>query len=87
MAERTKYQQQIIKNYYRNQDNILLSRLSDLVGELYLAEGKAKERHWKAAAECMTKLKIPAARVEHLVKVGNPALVAKVVEELNAKES
>lgn len=85
MAERTKYQQQVIRNYYRNQDSILLARLSDLVGELYLAEGKARARHWKAAAEAMTKLQIPASRIEHLVKQDNAALLAKVVEELNAR--
>ena len=41
MAERSKHQQKIIKNYYQNREAISLQRLSELVSELYLAEGKA----------------------------------------------
>ena len=44
MAERTKFQQNIIKNYYKNQDAISLQRLSELVTNLYLAEGKGRAR-------------------------------------------
>lgn len=40
MTDYTPYQQKIIKRYYDNQDSIQLQRLSELVGELYLAEGK-----------------------------------------------
>ena len=43
----SKHQQKIIKNYYDNRDAISLQRLSELVTELYLAEGKARERQWK----------------------------------------
>ena len=40
MVERTKYQQNIIKRYYNNQDAILTQRLGEQITELYLAEGK-----------------------------------------------
>jgi len=43
VAERSKYQQKIIKNYYNNVEAISLQRLSELVTELYLAEGKARQ--------------------------------------------
>lgn len=86
MAERSKYQQKIIKNYYNNVEAISLQRLSELVTELYLAEGKARQKHWKNIAGALEKLKIPAARIEHLVKQDNPSLVAKLVEELLAKK-
>ena len=46
MAERTKYQQNIIKNYYENQDAILMQRLSEQVTELYLSAGKARTKLW-----------------------------------------
>ena len=36
----TPYQQKIIKRYYDNQGTLGTQRLADLVGELYLAEGK-----------------------------------------------
>ncbi len=86
MAERSKYQQKIIKNYYNNVAAISLQRLSELVTELYLAEGKARQKHWKNIAGALDKLKIPASRIEHLVKQDNPSLVAKLVEELLAKK-
>src|SRR5262249_51222681 len=48
MAERdyTPYQQKIIKRYYDNNDTIQRQRLAELVGELYLATGKKRERAW-----------------------------------------
>ena len=56
MAEYSKYQQKIIKNYYENRDSIALQRAQELVTELYLAEGKKRERHWKTLAGCLEKL-------------------------------
>ncbi len=84
MAKRSKYQERIIKNYYNNQDNILLQRLSDLVSDLYLSEGKARARIWQRATTAMEKLKVPASRIEHLLKKDDPALLAKLIEELLA---
>lgn len=81
----TPYQQKIIKRYYNNQDVILRQRLAEMVGELYLSEGKKRERLWKSAGEAMTKLGVPASRVEHLLKQADPALVAQVVKELEGK--
>ncbi|MBY0524217.1 MAG: hypothetical protein K2R98_12505 [Gemmataceae bacterium] len=81
----TPYQQKIIKRYYGNQDTILRQRLAELVGELYLAEGKKKAKAWEAAAQAMLKLGLSQARVDHLVKQANPALIAQVVKELEGK--
>jgi hypothetical protein len=86
VAERSKYQQKIIKNYYNNREAISLQRLSELVTELYLAEGKARQKTWKSISGALEKLKIPAARIEHLLKQDNPSLLAKLVEELLAKK-
>ncbi|MEX2113567.1 MAG: hypothetical protein WD845_10305 [Pirellulales bacterium] len=86
MAERSKYQQKVIKNYYDNREAISLQRLSELVTELYLAEGKAREKQWKYIRSALEKLKLPAARIEHLMKQDNPALLAKLVEELMGKK-
>src|SRR5205085_9832336 len=79
------HQQKIIKRYYDNIDTIALQRLADLVGELYLSEGKKKEKAWQAAVRAMEKLEVPASRIEHLVKQQKPALVAELVKELQAK--
>jgi hypothetical protein len=86
MADFSKHQQKIIKNYYDNKEAISLQRLSELVTELYLAEGKKRETQWKHVISALEKLKIPATRIEHLRKMDNPALLAKLVEELMAKQ-
>jgi hypothetical protein len=82
----SKYQQRIIKNYYENRDAISLQRLSELVTELYLSEGKARERQWKFIVAALEKLGLPAERIEHLRKKDDPRLLAKLVEELMAKQ-
>ncbi len=81
----TPYQQKIIKRYYDNADTLQRQRLAELVSELYLAEGKKKQKAWAAVATAMQKLGIPQARIDHLLKKGDPALVAQVVKELEGK--
>ena len=83
----SKYQQNIIKNFYENREAISLQRLSELVTELYLAEGKARERQWKFIVGALEKLKLPKERIEHLRKKDDPKLLAKLVEELMTKQS
>ncbi len=78
----TKHQQNIIKKYYENRDAISLQRLSELVTELYLAEGKARERQWKYLDSVLAKLGLPKERIEHLRKKDDPKLLAQLVEEL-----
>ena len=85
MAERSKYQQKVIKNYYENRGAISLQRLSELVTELYLAEGKQREKQWKYIVGALEKLNINPQRIEHLRQQDDPALLAKLVEELIAK--
>ena len=86
MAERSKHQDKIIKNYYENRDAIALQKLSEMVTELYLSEGKSREKKWKTVVGALEKLKIPQQRIDHLLKQDNPSLVAKLVEELMAKQ-
>ena len=81
----SKHQQKIIRNYYENRESISLQRLSELVTELYLSEGKGREKQWKFIVSALQKLAIPADRIEHLRKQDNPALLAKLVEELIAQ--
>ena len=83
--EYTKHQQKIIKNYYDNRDAVGLQRLSELVTELYLAEGKARERQWKYIVGALEKLQIPPDRIAYLQQRDDPAMLARLVEELMAK--
>ena len=55
------------------------------MSDLYLSEGKARGKIWQRAITALEKLKVPASRIEHLQKKDDPALLAKMVEELLAK--
>ncbi len=81
----SKYQQNIIKNYYENRESISLQRLSELVTELYLSQGKGREKQWKYIVGALEKLGLPEERIEHLRKKDDPRLLAELVEELMAK--
>jgi len=80
--EYTKYQQKVIQRYYDNQDKILIQRLSDQVGDLYLAEGKKREKLWTTVATTLEKLKVPASRSSHILEKKDPTLLAKLLQEL-----
>ena len=45
MAEFSKYQQKVVRNYYENRDTIALQRVQELVTELYLTTGKKRAKH------------------------------------------
>lgn len=82
----TPYQQKIIKRYYDNQGTLQLERLANLVGELYLAEGKKKERLWQSVAAALEKLGVAKLRIDHLLSQRKPELLAQLVKELEAKK-
>ncbi len=85
MAKHSPYVEGIIRRHYQNQDQILLQRLSELVSDLYLAEGKKRATLWKRTAEILERLKIPNSRVEHVRQSDDPELVAKLLSELLEK--
>jgi hypothetical protein len=86
MANRTAHQDKIIRSYYKNQDDIMLQKLGELVTDLYLSEGKAKGRVWERIASALKNLKIPETQIQHLVKADNPTLVANLLKELLEKK-
>lgn len=86
MQNRTPYQDRIVRNYYQNQEGIQTQRLGELVTDLYLAEGKKRATVWKRIASALERLKIPASRIDHLVKSDNPALLADLLQELLNKK-
>jgi hypothetical protein len=85
LEDYTPYQRKIIKRYYANQDALSFQRLTELVSDLYLSQGKQRQRLWKTVASNLEKLGLPQARIEHLVKQDNPSLVAEVIKELENK--
>jgi hypothetical protein len=86
MENYTKYQQGIIKRYYENIDKVAWQRLSELVADLYLAEGKKRDKLWESATSFMQKLKVPQARIDAIVQKKNVEELAKLVKELMGRE-
>jgi len=82
--EYTKYQQQVIKRYYDNREQIDAQRLAELVTSLYLASEKKAGKMWETAGEIMERLKVPESRIKHVLEQKDPAILASVVEDLNA---
>ena len=85
MAERTKFQERAIKNFYDNREAIALQRVQELVTELYLSEGKKRDKHWKNVATHLQKLGVAPETIDHLVAQNRPELVASLIEKLMGK--
>ncbi len=86
MAELTKYQQSIVKNYYANLDTALLQRLGEQVTDLYLAEGKKRDKLWTSIATSLSKLGVAASRIDHLRESDDARKLAALLQELLAKD-
>ncbi len=69
MAKRdlSAYQQKIVKRYYENADTITITKLQELVTEIYLAEGKKADALWKRAHDHLKKTSIKPHVVEGVV--------------------
>ncbi len=87
MQDHSPHQRKIIDRYYRNFDRIKFERLSELVGDLYLAEGKKKEKLWTTVESTLTALEFPASRIEHLMSRKDPTLLTGILKELEGKIS
>lgn len=82
MAEHSKYQQNIIKNYYENRENIALQRVQELVTELFLSEGKKRATQWDRLEKHLLKLEVKQETIDALREKDDPQLVAKLAERL-----
>lgn len=84
MKEYTNYQKKVIQRYYDNREQIDAQKLAELVTNLYLANGKKREKLWQSAEEAMRRLKVPESRIAHVMKSAEPAILAEVVNDLQA---
>ncbi|MGO9465747.1 MAG: hypothetical protein ACLQIB_13450 [Isosphaeraceae bacterium] len=84
MADHTPYQRKIIDRYYKNLDAILFQRLSELATDIYLAEGKKRERLWSQVGDSLRKLEIPEPRIAHLLQLRDPELIVGILKEFQA---
>jgi len=84
MAQRdySDYQKNVISNYYRQLDTVMLDKLQTLVSELYLAETDAKrDRLWQRVHKAMVKLKTPSPIAEHIMARKDVEMLARHVTE------
>jgi hypothetical protein len=81
----SKYQQKVIERYYDNREDISLQRVAELTTELYLSEGKKRQKHWESVTSHLEKLGVAKVTIAHLVKQDKPELVAELVKKLMAK--
>lgn len=75
----SKHQQNIIKRYYDNRDDIGLQRAQELITELYLSEGNKRKKVWDSLAKNLEKAGVPLTQIEHLREKDDPELVAKLI--------
>ena len=85
MTNYTRHQQKIIKRYYDQRSEIAVQRLQELIGDLYLSEGKKRQQHWKNIALHLESLKVPQPTIDHLRQQDNPELVASLLQKLIEK--
>ena len=80
--EYSSYQRDVISRYYDKLDAITLTRLQELVGELYLADSKARQdRLWERVHKAMVRLKVKPAIIEHIMNKKDVAVLAKNIED------
>jgi hypothetical protein len=76
------FQRKVINDYYRNIDKIALTRLQELVTEIFLADNPQKKtKLWQQVALVLKKLNIPQQITEHILKQQDPQILAKNINE------
>jgi len=79
--QRSRYQEKVIKNYYRNRYAIGLQKAQEAVTELYLSEGKKRATVWKRLVSHLEKIGLPEDQIKHLQEQDDPEMVANVLKK------
>lgn len=87
VAEHTPYQRKIIERYYDRRDEIMLTRLQEIVSELMLADTqKRSDQLWKRAAAAMKSLQVPQRLADHILEQRKPDILARHIRDwLNSR--
>ncbi|MEO0629815.1 MAG: hypothetical protein AAFY46_03690 [Planctomycetota bacterium] len=73
------HQQKIVKRYYENADTITITKLQELVTEIYLAEGKKADTLWKRAHDHLKKTNIKPHVVDAIVEKRDVTKLAELL--------
>ena len=80
MPQHSRYQQNIIRNYYENRDAISLQRAQELVTELYLAEtDRSRDGLWRRVEKAMKALDVPGDHMQDIVSRRDIEVLARNV--------
>lgn len=87
--EYTHHQRKIINRYYEHLDTITLTKLGELVSELYLAIGDEKKSAtlWKRAEKALAKVEASDARVRKVLSERDVKGLASLVNDLASPRS
>jgi len=82
MADLSNYQRKVVDRYYNNRDAIMLTKLQELVTEIFLAEtDKKRETLWQRVEKAMTQLKVPAPIMQHIMEKRDAQILASNVQD------
>lgn len=73
------HQQKIVKRYYENADTITMTRLQELVTEIYLAQGKKADTLWKRAHDHLKKTTLRPDVIESVVSKRDVKRLAELI--------
>ena len=72
------YQKKVIQDYYKHKDTIALTRLQELLTELYLAESPAKtKRLWQQVGKALDKMKLKPTVKSHILEKQDVQILAE----------
>lgn len=79
------YQRGIVNRYYQNLDTLTLTKLQELVSELFLSAGDAKagEKLWKRAEALLAKAGASEGDLRRAVERRDVKVLAEVVAKLS----
>ena len=76
--EYSNYQKKVIQDYYKHKDTIALTRLQELVTELYLAETEAKAKKlWQQVEKALDKMKLKPTVKSHILEKQDVQILAE----------
>jgi hypothetical protein len=80
----SKYQQGIIKRYYDHKDTLALQKLSEVVSDLYIAEGGQSRKLWESARAALAKLAPDDPEAADVLSRRDVNELARLVSKLSA---
>ena len=85
MAKRhySTHQQRIIKNYYKNKDDIQTQKLGEIIAEIYLADtDKKKTALWKRVEKTLAHLEVHPKTIKFVVESQDVETLSEIASEL-----